>query len=147
MPPCTFGLVRCCKQYLCCGKITLCSCLRKQSVCNQQHMDIAFFATSVLISSRGPPMCTMQGGIAGMTASKHTRIACGFPGKFTTSVLFLITATCLERIAVGTVFAETDRIRSPKPGSSRVATASVASGVTSLGVGPVPPVVTTRQQF
>ena len=38
------------------------------------------------------------------------------------------------------------RICSPKPGISLVATASVASGVTSRGAGPVPPVVSTRSQ-
>jgi hypothetical protein len=38
------------------------------------------------------------------------------------------------------------RICSPKPGISRVATASVASGVTSRRAGPVPPVVSTRSQ-
>jgi hypothetical protein len=38
------------------------------------------------------------------------------------------------------------RICSPYPGIILVHTASVASGVTSLGAGPVPPVVTTRQQ-
>ena len=35
---------------------------------------------------------------------------------------------------------------STHPGIIRVHTAAVASGVTSLGAGPVPPVVTTRQQ-
>lgn len=38
------------------------------------------------------------------------------------------------------------RICSPYPGIILLHTASVASGVTSLGAGPVPPVVTTRQQ-
>lgn len=38
------------------------------------------------------------------------------------------------------------RICSPYPGIMRLQTASVASGVTSLGAGPVPPVVTIRQQ-
>jgi len=38
------------------------------------------------------------------------------------------------------------RICSPNPGITLSATASVASGVTSRGAGPVPPVVSTRWQ-
>ena len=38
------------------------------------------------------------------------------------------------------------RICSPKPGITLWATARVASGVTSRGAGPVPPVVSTRLQ-
>jgi hypothetical protein len=54
------------------------------------------------------------------------------------------TPTCRDRIAVGTNRSEICRICSPKPGIVRCATASVASGVTSRGAGPVPPVVSTR---
>ena len=43
-------------------------------------------------------------------------------------------------------FNEVDRMSSPKPGSNFSHTATVASGVTSRTAGPVPPVVTTRQQ-
>ena len=46
-----------------------------------------------------------------------------------------------DRIAVGTSARLFERISSPKPGSTRSQTASVASGVTSRGAGPVPPVV------
>src|SRR5690242_6375000 len=56
------------------------------------------------------------------------------------------TATCRERIAVGTNSRLILRICSPKPGIVLSATASVASGVTSRGAGPVPPVVSTRWQ-
>ena len=51
-----------------------------------------------------------------------------------------------ERIAVGTNLREAVRISSPKPGSIFWQTAAVASGVTSRRAGPVPPVVTARQQ-
>ena len=47
---------------------------------------------------------------------------------------------------MGTYFRLTWRICSPKPGMTLCATASVASGVTSRGAGPVPPVVSTRWQ-
>jgi hypothetical protein len=49
-------------------------------------------------------------------------------------------------MAVGTYFKLTCRICSPKPGSTLCATARVASGVTSRGAGPVPPMVMTRWQ-
>ena len=57
-----------------------------------------------------------------------------------------MTATWRDRIAVGTKARLIWRICSPKPGISLCATASVASGVTSRGAGPVPPVVSTRSQ-
>ena len=62
------------------------------------------------------------------------------------SVLPRMTAVCRDRMAVGTKCRLMARICSPKPGISRSATASVASGVTSRGVGPVPPVVRIRLQ-
>jgi hypothetical protein len=62
------------------------------------------------------------------------------------SACLRITATWRERIAVGTNFRLSARICSPNPGISLSATASVASGVTSRGAGPVPPVVSTRWQ-
>ena len=54
-------------------------------------------------------------------------------------------AVCLDRMAVGTPSRrEALRISSPKPGKSLWQTFSMASGVTSRGAGPVPPVVTIR---
>ena len=46
----------------------------------------------------------------------------------------------------GVYFRPSARIVSAKPGASRWITDRVASGVTSLGVSPVPPVVNTRSQ-
>ena len=51
-----------------------------------------------------------------------------------------------DRMAVGTSTGSSSRISSPKPGSTRSHTASVASGVTSRGLGPVPPVVRMSEQ-
>ncbi len=62
------------------------------------------------------------------------------------SACLRITATCRDRIAVGTNFRLSERICSPKPGMTLSAMASVASGVTSRRAGPVPPVVSTRWQ-
>lgn len=70
----------------------------------------------------------------------------GLPGKFRIRQLPRIPAVCRERIAVGTYFNDMERIFSPKPGINLEHTASVASGVLSRGAGPVPPVVTTKQQ-
>jgi len=50
----------------------------------------------------------------------------------------------IDKIAVGTLANETARIVSPNPGSSFSNTARVASGVTSRGETPVPPVVRIR---
>ena len=73
-------------------------------------------------------------------------MALGRPGRLTMSVFPRMPAVWRERMAVGTCFKDAARISSPNPGSSFVQTAAVASGVTSRGAGPVPPVVTTRPQ-
>jgi len=62
------------------------------------------------------------------------------------SALPRITATWRDRMAVGTKARLIWRICSPKPGITLSATSMVASGVTSRGAGPVPPVVSTRWQ-
>src|SRR5262245_385890 len=94
----------------------------------------------------GPSIRSMQYGMAGNTASRQSRMALGLPGKLTIKERPRMPAICRDRIAVGTTLSETARISSPKPSSSLSQTASVASGVTSRRAGPVPPVVTTRQQ-
>ncbi len=100
-----------------------------------------------LHSKYGPFIRSIQYGTAGKTASKHSLIDFGFPGKLITKLLPLSPAVCLDRIAVGTNFRDSVLISSPKPGIIRSHTASVASGVTSLLAGPVPPVVTTKQHL
>ena len=96
------------------------------------------------VSSRGPSSRSMQYGIAGITASIHSRTARGCPGRLMISDRPQIPAVCRLRIAVGTTCSDTARISSPNPGSIFWHTASVASGVTSRSAGPVPPVVTIR---
>jgi hypothetical protein len=51
-----------------------------------------------------------------------------------------------ERIPIGVWRVLSTRSASAKPGASRSSTARVASGVMSLGVSPVPPVVKMRSQ-
>src|SRR5882762_5534193 len=75
-----------------------------------------------------------------------SRIDFGWPGRLMISACPRITATCRDRIAVGTNLRLSERICSPKPGMTLSAMASVASGVTSRRAGPVPPVVSTRWQ-
>ncbi len=94
----------------------------------------------------GPFIKSIQYGTAGKTASKHCRIAEGLPGKLIISAPPRIPAVCRDKIAVGTYCKLTCRISSPKPGNIFWQTASVASGVTSRTAGPVPPLVTIRQQ-
>lgn len=80
-----------------------------------------------------------------MTASRHSRIDFGCPGRLTNRDDPRIPAVCRLRIAVGTFSKETFRISSPNPGIIFSHTSWVASGVTSRGAGPVPPVVMIRQ--
>ena len=69
------------------------------------------------------------------------------PGRLIMKVLPRVPAVCLDRIAVGIYFNEIWRMRSPNPGNMRSHTLMVASGVTSLFAGPVPPVVMTMLHF
>src|SRR5574344_1513177 len=101
----------------------------------------------LLVSKYGPSIKSIQYGIAGKTASKHSLIDFGFPGSFTIKELPLRPGVCLDEIAVGTYCKLTLLISSPNPGIILSQTVSVASGVTSLNAGPVPPVVTTKQHF
>ena len=86
-------------------------------------------------------MRSMQYGIAGKRSSRVSLIDLGDPGRLMIKHEPLVPPTCLESIAVGTYLREIDRILSPNPGSTLSHTDNVASGVTSLGAGPVPPVV------
>jgi hypothetical protein len=69
------------------------------------------------------------------------------PGRFIIKVFFLIPLTPLERMALGVFFCPLILTISQNPGTFLSITLSVASGVTSLGESPVPPVVTTRSAF
>src|SRR6185503_15367813 len=102
--------------------------------------------TASWVSMYGPPIRSTQYGTAANTPSSVSRIALGWPGRLMIKAFFRTTATWRDRIAVGTYFKLTARICSPKPGITLSATARVASGVTSRGAGPVPPVVRTRLQ-
>ena len=93
------------------------------------------------VSIRPAPIRSRQYGTAGKTAARQTSIDRGFPGRLMMSVFPRIPAIWRESMAVGTVSRLTRRINSPKPGSSLPTTEDVASGVRSLGDGPVPPVV------
>lgn len=98
-------------------------------------------------SIEGAPITLKQSGTAAMTAPRHSAMAVGLPGRVMMSDDPRIPAVWRDKIAVGIRPIETARIASPNPGSILVQTASVASGVTSRGDGPVPPVVMTNEQF
>ena len=63
-----------------------------------------------------------------------------------TSELPTTAARLRERMALGVIFIDSARITSPKPGSSTRINPRIASGVTSRGAIPVPPVVRTSPQ-
>src|SRR5262245_49448956 len=74
-------------------------------------------------------------------------MAFGAPGKLTMSVLPRTPAVARESIQLGVCSREASRIASAMPGASRSMTSTVASGVTSVGARPVPPVVTPSAQL
>ena len=76
--------------------------------------------------------------------SNCSRQPCGLPGRLTISVRPRMPLTPRESMACGVLASEAARIASAMPGASRSRTASVASGVTSREVRPVPPVVRIR---
>jgi len=74
-------------------------------------------------------------------ASSDSTAPRGLPGRLIMIVVARIPATARDKIARGVFFDPAKRMCSPKPGISRSTTARVASGVTSRGPTPVPPVV------
>ncbi len=90
-----------------------------------------------------PTACASDPVIAAPACS----IAFGLPGKLTIRVRLRVPAIPRERNQCsGTCSREARRIASAKPGASRSITSRVASGVTSSGERPVPPVVAIRSQ-
>src|ERR1700730_2291699 len=80
----------------------------------------------------------------GRTASSDSLAPFTLPGRLTISVLPRTPGSGEERAASGVLAKPAERISSPRPGTSYSPTPRVASGVTSRGPRPVPPVVTTR---
>lgn len=78
-----------------------------------------------------------------ITAEMFSHAALGLPGRFTTSVPPRMPAVSRERQACGVMAIDAARMASGMPGAMRSHTAAVASGVTSRGEKPVPPVVRT----
>ena len=84
---------------------------------------------------------------AGMMTARFSRTARGLPGRFMISVVFRIPHTAREIMALGVFLRLSALMASDMPGKNLSRTAIVASGVTSLGVTPVPPVVRTTSSF
>src|ERR1051326_2310614 len=74
-------------------------------------------------------------------ASRHSLTALGLPGRVIINVRPRGPATPRESMPKGVCWRLAIRIASAMPGASRSIMASVASGVTSRGARPVPPVV------
>jgi len=75
------------------------------------------------------------------TASRDSTAPFGLPGRLMMMLAPRIPATARDMMARGVFFMPSARICSANPGIRRSATAIVASGVTSRGPRPVPPVV------
>src|SRR5665647_2832111 len=69
------------------------------------------------------------------------------PGKFIIRVLFLMPLTPLDNSALGVFFWLSALRYSEIPGASRSIAVLVASGVTSRGEKPVPPVVIIKSEL
>src|ERR1019366_2824547 len=74
-------------------------------------------------------------------ASRDSTAPLGDPGRLTIRTRPRVPASDRESTASGVVWRPQARISSPRPGISRSITDRVASGVTSRGATPVPPVV------
>ena len=85
-------------------------------------------------------------GMAPCTNPRHSTAPLGFPGRAITSERSTIAARLRERIELGVIFIDWARITSPKPGNSTRIIERIASGVTSRGPAPVPPVVRIKPQ-
>ncbi len=82
-------------------------------------------------------------GSSGSSASRPLRTAPGLPGRLTIRQPPTTPALPRDSAANGVSAAARARRCSAIPGASRSTTSSVASGVTSRGARPVPPVVST----
>ena len=76
-----------------------------------------------------------------MTTCKFSTAPFGLPGRLMISVFLRMPVTILDNMACGVILRLAARMASARPGASRSMTARVASGVTSRGEKPVPPVV------
>ncbi len=83
-------------------------------------------------------------GRAGRMTLKFSLTPFGLPGRLTIRQEPRTPTIALEIMAWGVFFRLSARIASANPGTSFSMTSSVASGVTSLGLRPVPPVVRIR---
>jgi len=92
-------------------------------------------------------MMVREGDADGQTKAMFSVAPFGLPGRLIMRVCLRMPATAREMMALAVFLRLSMRITSPKPGSSRSTTRSVASGVTSRGETPVPPVVRIRSKL
>src|SRR5690606_109819 len=98
--------------------------------------------------SVSPPRSCRTWGSTGRRASRFSRAPLGEPGKLTTRLSPTVPAVPRDKAAIGVDSSPRAIISCTSPGARRSRMRSVASGVTSRGPKPVPPVVaTTRADF
>src|SRR6202789_2124098 len=100
-------------------------------------------APGVSVWASAPVSRTSACGMRSSTAWSDVTAPSGLPGRFTMRVWPQAPEMARLSAASGVRRAPAARMRSAKPSRMRVQTARVASGVTSRGAMPVPPVVTT----
>ena len=96
------------------------------------------------LAGYSPAICRTAWGTIPMMAARVSRAACGLPGRLMTNVRSRTPATARDNAAWGCRSRLALSIAAGIPGIILCNTAAVASGVTSLGAQPVPPVVSTR---
>src|SRR6478735_454330 len=93
-----------------------------------------------------PTICSTACCSRGTTTARPSLTPPREPGRLTTSACAIVPATPRDRAAVATPLpTPCARIASAMPGTSRSSNARVTSGVRSVGVRPVPPVVITAR--
>jgi hypothetical protein len=90
-----------------------------------------------------PPSRSRACGSRPRIAARLSVAPFGLPGRSTISVRPRTPQTPRDRSASGVIARPAARIASASPGACRSTTSSVASGVTSRGPNPVPPVIAT----
>src|SRR4029078_7759905 len=96
-------------------------------------------------STRAPERSSSACGMRWRMAERLSTAPFTLPGKFTTNAVPRMAACARESGAMGVFSSERRRISALRPGMVFSPTRFVASGVTSRGGMPVPPVVTTSR--
>src|SRR5271157_560106 len=132
--------------YWCAGCLVTQRTALETSSLTSLHFRLSTLDFRLLQCSVRPWAISIAWGSKPRMLSNDSRAPRTLPGRFTISLPLRTPATLRESAAVRVDFRPSARINSARPGTSFSRTARVASGVTSRGASPVPPVVKTASQ-